>query len=158
MTHSNSRYPVLHTFAAQDLRIFWQNNANHHDFGEAATVIFQLVLNAVYTLCPGASTVALTGAYKCSFIYCYYDGLLRFESPQKQAVSEHLRLFVFGDCKVSIMPTTGDVIAMGSILPILDVMAVALRFFAKRQRTRCGVDDYLILFSLVNRMSATIWN
>lgn len=56
------------------------------------------------------------------------------------------------------MPTTGDVIAMGSILPILDLMAVALRFFAKHKKTRCGVDDYLMLFSLVYGESTTLWD
>ncbi|MCJ1469864.1 hypothetical protein MMC07_008508 [Pseudocyphellaria aurata] len=57
------------------------------------------------------------------------------------------------------MPTTVSVVAVGSVLPMFDLMAVVLRFIAKRGRPRGGigaryrVDDYLILFSLIVSLS-----
>lgn len=47
--------------------------------------------------------------------------------------------------------TRNDVIAMGSILPAIDIIVVALRFYAKRKRgAKYGPDDWLILVSLVS--------
>lgn len=45
--------------------------------------------------------------------------------------------------------TPGGVIAMGSVFPALDIIAVALRLYAKRKIRRFGLDDCLIIFSLV---------
>lgn len=41
-------------------------------------------------------------------------------------------------------------IAAGAVLPAVDIVLVALRFYAKRKTTlKYGVDDWLILVSLV---------
>ena len=38
---------------------------------------------------------------------------------------------------------------MGSVFPLLDILAVALRIYAKRKIRRFGIDDWLIIVSLV---------
>ena len=38
---------------------------------------------------------------------------------------------------------------MGSVFPVLDAIAVALRFYAKHKVQRIGLDDFLVVISLV---------
>ena len=52
--------------------------------------------------------------------------------------------------------TKSEVIAMGTVLPAIDILAVALRFIAKRTRgSWYGPDDWLILISLVLEAQST---
>lgn len=44
-------------------------------------------------------------------------------------------------------------IAMGSVMPALGVAAVALRLCSKRRIRRFGVDDWLVIVSMVRNMS-----
>jgi hypothetical protein len=46
-------------------------------------------------------------------------------------------------------PTTGEVIALGVLMPILDVAAVSIRIYVKRAIRRLGLDDVLILLATV---------
>ena len=50
-----------------------------------------------------------------------------------------------------MLPTLAPVAvtAMGCVLPVLDCIAVALRFRAKHKVRRIGIDDWLVAVSLV---------
>ena len=46
-------------------------------------------------------------------------------------------------------PTPAEVTAMGAVLPAIDIIVVALRLYAKRKIRRYGIDDWLVVVSLV---------
>lgn len=49
-------------------------------------------------------------------------------------------------------PTAGEIIAAGTVLPILAIIAVILRFFVRsRQQAAVGLDDWLTIPALVRR-------
>lgn len=50
-------------------------------------------------------------------------------------------------------PTPADVTAMGAVLPAIDIILVALRLFAKTKIRRYGIDDGLVIVSLVFLLS-----
>ena len=46
-------------------------------------------------------------------------------------------------------PTPTSVTAMGAVLPAIDVIFVIIRLYAKRKIRRYGIDDALVVVSLV---------
>lgn len=45
------------------------------------------------------------------------------------------------------------VLAMGIIIPLIDIVAVGLRIFARKRKSLLAIDDYLAIFALVSRLS-----
>ena len=45
---------------------------------------------------------------------------------------------------------------MGAVWPALDIILVALRLYAKRKTRRYGIDDWLVVVSLVFSLSIRV--